>query len=155
MKPPNDARAVGAPQELRALMLLSELPAGCILHPITDTRSAPHLRPGEFAIIDMQDREPQHGELFMIAYECGFSESGEVRRVVQTLSRAVRVLDERHDQVVAAFRWFAVAYDRSATVEGPYRPGGIERALVGRVVGIFAPKREEPRRLPAGKGGAA
>lgn len=140
---------------LRALMLFSDLPPGCILHPITDSRSVPHLRPGEFAIIDMEDREPQHGELFLIAYECAFEDSGEVRRVVQTWNRCERVLPAGHSMPVEAFRWFAAAYDRSATVEGPYKPGGIERALVGRIIGILAPAHEEPKRLPVGKGGAA
>lgn len=155
MRPISHSPALGAPRELRALLLLAELPPGCILHPITDARSAPHLRPGEFAIIDMDDCEPQHGELFLIAYHSPLEESGEVRRVIQTWNRAVRVLPEGGSTVIEAFRWFAVAYDRSSTVEGPYKPGGIERALIGRVIGILASDREEPRRLPAGKGGAA
>jgi hypothetical protein len=35
---------------LRALTMYDHVPAGCILHPVADDDSAPHLRAGEFAI---------------------------------------------------------------------------------------------------------
>src|ERR1700719_3914213 len=54
------------PQPLRALTLFDHVPEGCILQPVTDDDSAPHLRVGEFAIVDTTDTEPQHGEVYLV-----------------------------------------------------------------------------------------
>lgn len=40
------------------------MPAGHIAVPVTNTRWAPHLKPGEFAILEVEDTEPQFGELY-------------------------------------------------------------------------------------------
>ena len=47
--------------ELRALEVMDVLPAGCFEMLVEDVCSVPHLRPGEFAVIDPSDCEPQHG----------------------------------------------------------------------------------------------
>ncbi|MEJ5087125.1 hypothetical protein [Brucella pseudogrignonensis] len=54
--------------ELRALMMLDSLPEGCVLFPCTDESSWPHIRPGEFAVIDTTQRLPVHGELYLIKF---------------------------------------------------------------------------------------
>lgn len=57
--------------QLRALPLLSSLPACCVVLPVTNDLNAPHLRTGEFAVIDASERQPINGELFGIAYRSG------------------------------------------------------------------------------------
>ena len=55
-------------QPIRALEVFSTVPAGHTLHPQRDDAHAPHIRAGEFAVIDPTDREPEHGELFLIEF---------------------------------------------------------------------------------------
>lgn len=60
--------AVAPRPEYRALMMFDELPPGCIAFPCTDESSLPHIRPGEFVVVDTADRTPRHGELYVIAF---------------------------------------------------------------------------------------
>jgi hypothetical protein len=39
-------------KHLRALTMFDHIPAGCILQPVANDDSAPHIRAGEFAVID-------------------------------------------------------------------------------------------------------
>ncbi len=66
---------------LRALPTLDALPAGAIAHPVADTTAAPHLLPGDFAVVDTADREPTHGELYVIRYTSPVTDSGLPDRV--------------------------------------------------------------------------
>ena len=52
--------------EYRALQVYSDVPSGCELHLIKDGCHAPHLRVGEFAVVDTEDREIVYGELFLV-----------------------------------------------------------------------------------------
>lgn len=136
---------------LRALPVHSDVPPGCTVYPVADDRSSPHLRAGELAIVDLWDRTPDHGELFVISYDSPCEESGERLCIVMVYRRTLRVPADDgptpQPRWLQAARWFAVPYDRSATVEGPFRPGGIERKLVGRIVGLYQPAFEEARRI--------
>lgn len=60
--------AVQPQPEYRALMMFDQLPPGCIAFPCTDESSLPHIRPGEFVVVDTTDRTPRHGELYVIAF---------------------------------------------------------------------------------------
>jgi hypothetical protein len=74
--PPSRANAKAVEQKpVRALTLIDKLAPGQMTFRIPDRASSPHLRPGEFAVVDLSDRNPQHGELFLIQ-----SSSGERRR---------------------------------------------------------------------------
>jgi len=61
-------RVIDHQPELRALMMFDKVPEGCILFPCTDESAMPHIRPGEFAIVDTSDRTPCHGELYVIKF---------------------------------------------------------------------------------------
>lgn len=64
-------------EPLRALLVYDTLPAGCIAHTVTKDDLGPHLRPGEFAIIDPADRDPVRGELYLVARDSrALSETG-------------------------------------------------------------------------------
>ena len=57
--------------EYRAFLLMSELPAGSIAFPVTDERGWPHLRIGEFAVVDPSEREPISGEIYLMQSDSG------------------------------------------------------------------------------------
>jgi hypothetical protein len=57
--------------EFRALTLYESLPPGYATFLVTDDGSEPHLKPGEYAVIDQSDRELQHGEVYLIQYHSG------------------------------------------------------------------------------------
>lgn len=153
---------------LRALFAFDAVPAGCIVVPVTEDDLAPHLRPGEFAIVDTEDREPISGELFLVAWMVGLDRDGRERTAlcqaewrpsaspdgrdqsawrVGSLRR--RRTPEERERLVEAGR-----YDELGWSNGPYKPGMLEQQVRGRVVGILAPTFEEPKRLPAGNGDA-
>lgn len=47
------------------------VPDGCILHLQNDGRHAPHLRGGEWAVVDTEDREVEFGDLYLIQQNSG------------------------------------------------------------------------------------
>ncbi|MFG1270106.1 hypothetical protein V5F40_19310 [Xanthobacter sp. DSM 14520] len=64
--------------ELRALMMFPTLPPGHMTFPVPDDAFYPHLRRGEFAVVDLADHRPAEGELFLISYRDQRIESGHV-----------------------------------------------------------------------------
>src|SRR5690242_15073099 len=53
-------------QEYRALTFFDRLPRAHKTFLVRDDGSEPHLWSGEHAVIDASDREPQHGELYLV-----------------------------------------------------------------------------------------
>jgi hypothetical protein len=144
--------------EYRALELMSVLPAGCIAFPVVDGWSAPHLKPGEFAVVDTNDREPANGELYVITWSPGTDH--EKREITQITGRMMVVCDpQTHEPLPPAIRWFAGDYVRPRgrdelqdwiakgrvlrLSEGPFRTEHLREKLVGRIIGIYAPDFEE------------
>src|SRR5918912_1303741 len=115
----------------RAVTMCDAAPTGCILHPVTNADSEPHLHVGEFAVIDTTDRDPIHGELFLIQYQ-----STDRRCIVETYLRG-------HECDGVSFTaWWAMPLNRPrswndvqrwiserrtlAICDGPYRSGALE-----------------------------
>ena len=153
-------------EELRALLAYDELPPGCIAHPVTEDDLSPHLRPGEFAIVDPADREPVRGELFLVAWDSRTlnPDGSERLALVQAFQRnhecngkpftawwvgsmRNRLSPEATTRLVAEGRW-----DRLGWSNGPYCDGILERQIRGRVVGVLVSAFEEPKRIGAGAG---
>lgn len=147
-------------QEVRALLVYDALPAGCIVKPVKDGGLAPHLRPGEFAIVDTTDCDPIHGELFFVAWmgrqAADGSENGDLAQAyrrelnsdgsawwVGSIRRQMSAEDRA--RAIEAHDWSALGWSN-----GPYKDGVLERQIRGRVIGILAPSFEEPRRLTGG-----
>jgi hypothetical protein len=113
---------------IRALTIFESLPCGHNTLLISDDASAPHLKAGEFAVIDTLDRELQAGELYLIRYSSG-------RHVVQIRSTpsgwwASDLAGYRQtDEKIFGVPVFAGMSD------GPYAPGQLKKKLLGRVVG--------------------
>jgi len=138
------ARAVvGQQTELRALTLFESLPPGHSTFLVTGDRHCPHLRPGEYAVIDTLDRELQNGELYLIQYKsgprrreilhcsssmCNITGLGAADSLVWWLRelRGYRKTEER----VMGVPLFAGLSD------GPYTAESLQPKLVGRVVGF-------------------
>jgi hypothetical protein len=165
------APALPTPQQpgLRAFIVYKHLPAGCIAFPITTNDSVPHLRKGDIAVVDTQDREGAERELFVIEWGRN-APRGPKRFVVELWTRLMtRPGGEKF------VGWWAGAYSRprsheeamaraqrtgiiSGLVDGPYahrdypHPGDpqadyLPSLLIGRVVGILEPSFEEPKRI--------
>ena len=58
----------GPQGSFRALTLFEMLPPGHVALRVEDDASEPHLHRGEYAIVDTTDRDPVHGELFMVQF---------------------------------------------------------------------------------------
>jgi hypothetical protein len=62
--PPTSTSAIkGSQPQLRALTCFDSLPPHHKTFHVRDGSSAPHLKPGEFAVIDTADTELQKGEV--------------------------------------------------------------------------------------------
>src|SRR5580704_9566386 len=57
----------GRSSELRALTVFDRLPAKHVTFLTSEDGAEPHLCKGEFAVVDTTNREPQHGELYVIS----------------------------------------------------------------------------------------
>ena len=136
-------------KELRALTMFDHVPAGCILQPVTNDDSAPHIRAGEFAVIDTADTAPQHGEVYLIRWLNGQTS------VMQLISRPfnnpekgtligwwTRCLNfEPYDDALAKARRRSPGaipvISRRSYVDGPRLADVIRQSLIGRVIGVF------------------
>lgn len=63
--------AIAQQPGLRSFIIYDRLPEGSIAFQVTDGRSLPHIRPGEHVVVDTSDRDPVHGELFLIQWQSG------------------------------------------------------------------------------------
>jgi hypothetical protein len=121
--------------------MYDHVPGGCILHLVTDDDSAPHLRAGEFAIVDTTDTEPQHGEVYLVRW----GQVGEVCYIQQVMAKQHRYRDETF------IGFWAQCLNFEPYVEAVQRRPGLmpeishrsmawpvlKEALIGRVVGIY------------------
>lgn len=148
--------------ELRALMIFSTLPPGHMTFPVEDDAFHPHLRRGEFAVVDLADHQPAQGELFLIDYSDPRVECGHTFALCQMVRRTgyrrpgggwVQQAEAGADP---AARWMARHWippadprDREAALrsgrfgasEGPFTTERAAEKLVGRVVGVWVPGR--------------
>ena len=161
--------------ELRALMILPALPPGHMTFPVEDDAFYPHLRRGEFAVVALADRQPAHGELFLISYSDPRIECGRTFALCQMVGRPryrrpgggwVQQPEEGAEPAKCwmARHWIPPAdpRDREAAPrsgrfgasEGPFTTEYATEKLVGRVVGVWVPSRESRSSVGPAKGGA-
>lgn len=151
--------------EYRALTVYPQLPEGCIAQLVTDNSSVPHIRPGEFVVVDTGDREVRHLETYVIQWENGsrnvceavsreFNEPGAGQRsgwFVRSISglRGRAALKMMENAAATSPRGFVAQVAGLAWCDGPYRSddGYLESKIVGCVVGIYAPAFEGQKRI--------
>jgi hypothetical protein len=144
MNAPLRKKPAPAQSPLRALTFFQTLPPGHKTFLVDDGSSAPHLKPGEFAVIDTADTELQKGEVYLIQYESGRRS----RRLVQIGIGTIGTNSGRSQTVwwasdLAGFRQVDTMVDSmlgsipvfSGLSDGPYRAQALRRKLLGRVVG--------------------
>ncbi|MBP2150306.1 hypothetical protein V5F63_09950 [Xanthobacter autotrophicus DSM 597] len=146
--------------ELRALMILPTLPPGHMTFPVEDDAFYPHLRRGEFAVVDLADHLPARGELFLISFSDPRVESGLAfalcmmrgshwfRRADGVNVRSPEPGAEPETTWTACF-WIPpesrdeyqrlLQAGRIGTCDGPMREDYAAERLVGRVVGVWVP----------------
>jgi hypothetical protein len=130
--------------------MYDHVPAGCILHPVADDDSAPHLRAASSPSVDATDTEPQHGEVYLVRFHrrprWPRQVGEEVRYIQQVMVRHHRGLD---DETFIGF--WARCLNFEPYVEAVQRTPGhmpiishrsmvvavIRECLIGRVVGIY------------------
>ncbi|MDI4655533.1 hypothetical protein [Xanthobacter autotrophicus] len=164
--------------ELRALMMFPTLPPGHMTFPVPDDAFYPHLRRGEFAVVDLADHQPAEGELFLISFTDPRVESGLAFDLCLMRSRPSYYRPDRgwlslslprEEGYEPAPMWSAcfwippedpaeyAAVLRSGhigTSEGPFTTEHAAEKLVGRVVGVWVPGAEQ-RGKPSGINGSA
>lgn len=139
-----------APQQpdLRSFIVYDRLPPGCVVHPITNDDNSPHLRPGDLALIETADREPTQGELFLIEWHSRDPDTPRLA-IVETFrrgalegwmvggTRARPCVNLLGEEVHRPIRW----------ADGRWTNAALTTMLRGRVVGVLAPRFEEPKRI--------
>lgn len=145
--------------DLRAFIVYDSLPQGFAAYPVTDESNAPHLRPGDIAIIDPADRNPTPGELFVIDWQSGGS------AIVETWSQRMTAGCGPNSEMIDTVCWKVAGSNRARSAgdvaqrlraglpvgwvngpyptEGPYA-GALNRKLRGKVVGILTGANAEP-----------
>jgi len=158
--------AVALPNnEYRGFTIYDRMPAGCFAFPIIDHYSLPHLRMGEFVVVNPSDIEPRNGEVYVIQWDGGrrcvcqaricntksLYYLGEETWMVGSIRRPDmdRFLAQASE---AAKRGAIMVYPGWS--EGPFRGTDyLKTKLVGRVIGLFVETAEGPMRdvTPAGR----
>jgi hypothetical protein len=143
-RPLSRANAVAKPVEqkpVRALTLIDKLSPGWMTFRIPDKASSPHLRPGEFAVVDLSNRNPQHGELFLIQ-----STYGERKRYIQQSTRTWTTISSSgmFEKVwwlcdLAGCRQEGTDLSGipifSGLSDGPMKKRGLKKKIAGRIIG--------------------
>lgn len=125
---------------LRALELMRSAPSGCALHPVTDDDTEPHLHCGEFAVVDLADREPVVGELYVFEQDDHLAPQGRRRRLVQVCRFGSAVLADGTPALFVgpcARNKRLPGYGAIRMVDGAFDAAGLRSQLVGRVVGVL------------------
>ena len=121
---------VAAHATFRALTVYGDVPAGCKVVMVLHDGFEPHLRVGEFAVVDTADKEPQIGEIFVLAIN---SLDGSVLRLVQ-----IRKSPPGSIGVTGVMWRWALARPGLLTMgDGPYKREAWPEKFLGRVVGLF------------------
>jgi hypothetical protein len=131
--------------DFRALTPFASLGPEHSVFPVTDDASAPHLRKGEYAVVDATDRDPQRGELYVI------QEGDYPPRIVQVRAGEANIIGPSAAPSLVWWvgdlrGWRRVGGDRvpegniplfEGLSDGPYLTQGLRSQLIGRIVGVL------------------
>jgi hypothetical protein len=147
----------------RALTLFGVLPPEHVTFGVQEDGADPHLREGEFAVIDTTDRAAQHGELYVIQYD-GLDRP---RKLVQLRAAQLNITGRGAEPSlcwwVSDLRGFRRKGDYggggnyggipeyTGLSDGPYTTEDLERKLIGRVVGYSVTVARSATRSEGGK----
>lgn len=143
--------------ELRALPTFDVLPEDCTAFLVTDDYSTPHIKSGEYVVVDTSDTVPRAGELYVIQWDSGrrivcqanisakFSTKNEIAWSVGSLRRVDTL------KWIEAQRKLGKLLMYPGWSDGWYDTNHLQSKLVGAVIGIYTPDFEEPKRVIAGE----
>jgi len=126
---------------------------------VEDDAFHPHLRRGEFAVVDLADHQPAQGELFLMSFNSPRTKCGFAYQIVQMRGKQEFLgprgwTKDRVDGAEAAMCWTACfwmppegreKYQRLlragmvGTCDGLYTTEYAAEKLVGRIVGVWVP----------------
>ena len=129
--------------ELRALTVFDRLPPKHSTFRTTEDGAEPHLCKGEFAVVDTTDREPQHGELYVIQYH-GYERR---RVIIQVRSDLLNITGPGAEPSLVWWCGDIRGYRKTdekmmgcpvyaGMSDGPYQTEHLQQKLIGRVVGV-------------------
>ncbi|WP_019831769.1 hypothetical protein [Sphingomonas sp. PR090111-T3T-6A] len=135
--------------DLRAFIIYTALPKGCIAFEVPDNTSSPYLCAGEFVVIDPEDRDPAEGELFVITWKSDVRQKWQIVRMDLRWGRYGNGSDASTYE--ERFMWFigGVAPDRMMNsvghpvgcpirrADGPYNADYCREISHGKIVGIL------------------
>jgi hypothetical protein len=145
-------------QEFRALTVFEALPPGCLGQLIPTDKFAPHLKRGEIAVIDTEDREPIQGEIYLVRIMSSRQPEGFRRTFVQITSRTFNFVTSHVPHVVTpGLGWMmhfqmikhrprrltreeVLAGLRDGSIgmcDGPLNTDYMREKIIGRVVGVI------------------
>lgn len=138
---------------LRPFIIYDRVPEGCAAYLVPDARHEPLLRPGEWVIVDLTDREPAEDELFVIQWQSGPSgpqvvECGLMPKLTAQWAQPVWAVGARHRGVNTR----ALGFGAPGNIVGdfPYKSPQLTERFLGRVIGILEPSFVEPVRALVG-----
>lgn len=136
----NGKKAAQPNEVFRALTYFEKLPSKHVTFAIDDDASEPHLKRGEYAVIDKGDRSPAKGELYLIR----FSKEGRCY-VKQLRTSEVHFVGDDGPTLgwwVDDLRGFRSTGKKVSGIpvfaglsDGPYSDDRISSIIVGRIVG--------------------
>jgi len=148
--------ALAIPQpEYRALLVFEQIPEGCFAFPCTDEYSLPHIRPGEWVLVDTRDTLPRHGEAYVIQWNSGRRQICQAHRrqnrsaAPATYHWSVGALANpvgraSVDAAVNAYISGEATMQQLGWSEGPFADDDrhLRSKLVGVVIGLYAASLE-------------
>ena len=115
--------------EYRALQVFDHIPPGCKGVLVTNDRFAPHLRCGEFAVVDTADKIEQIGEIYLLRNDIG---NGKITWTFVQLVKGRPNSDRPRFAYGKPELWGTAAN----MVDGPMHPEYWPDLCGGRVVGV-------------------
>lgn len=155
----------------RLFPVLETVPDGCITHFVADNAHYPHLRAGDWAVVDTANREIESGAVFLLD-QMRCKTLWQINQVGPEWAKQIPQKDERvywlnplnKKTFEEALR--ESQYGDCPTVDtplgpapildtylsdGPIRESGLRESIVGRVVGVYqSPVEETPAKRASG-----
>ncbi len=130
---------VARQEPYRALQVFDVVPAGHTAILVENDRWAPHLNAGEFAVIDVEDKSRERGELYLYLLERSSLHKREMEILPTIVQICMRGFAGCEIGVWMRFHWKRPG--RLNYVDGPLGFEHWPEKCGGRVVGVLVPAR--------------
>jgi len=126
--------------EPRAYPVVNDMPPGHTVAYVTDDRHWPHLKPGEYVLVDTTDRAIVYGELYLVRHSRGpmlwqICRTSNIGRIdVGSGTATMRPPNNPPPRKLPNGTWDIAGCHFSA---GPIYLDALQEQIIGRVVGLF------------------